>query len=65
MPHRIEGGENVVGSQPGHVTPDSQSGRLCTGDDRRRFESGDSDKEGTSSDVSSNEACMQDYSKFE
>jgi len=54
----------TIGSKPGHVTPESQSGRLCTGSDISRFESVDSDKEGTSSDGASNEACMQDYSKF-
>jgi len=30
MSHHIEDGDNV-GSQPGHVTPDSQSGILCAG----------------------------------
>jgi len=50
MPHHIKDGDNV-GSQPGHVTPDSQSGSLCMGSDTSRFESVDSDKEGTSSDM--------------
>ena len=43
MPHHIKDGDNV-GSQPGHVTPDSQSGSLCMGSDTSRFESVDSDK---------------------
>jgi len=38
-------------SQPGHVTPDSQSRSLCTGSDISRFDSVDSEKAGTSSDV--------------
>ena len=50
MPHHIEDGDNV-GSQPGHVTPYSQSGSLCTGGDISRFESVDSNKQGISSDV--------------
>jgi len=29
----IEDGDNVVSSHPGYVTPDSQSGSLCTGSD--------------------------------
>jgi len=32
MPHHIEDGPNI-GSQPGHITPDKQSGRSCTGSD--------------------------------
>jgi len=67
MPHHTDDGHNVVGSQPGHATPDNQSGRLCTGSDISRFESVDfdSDKGGTSSGGASDEACMQDYySKF-
>jgi len=56
--HHDEDGDNVVGSQPGHVTPDSQSGSLCTGSDISRFESVDSKKEGTSSDDASDEACI-------
>jgi len=36
MPHHIQDGDNV-GSQPGHVTPDSQSGSLCTGSDTSLF----------------------------
>ena len=52
MPHHIEDGDNV-GSQPGHVTPDSQSGSLCTGTDASSFQSADSDKEGASSDNAS------------
>jgi len=50
MPHHIEDGVSAD-SQPGHVTPESQSRRLCTGSDTNRFESVDSDNEGTSSDV--------------
>jgi len=50
MRHHIENGDSVD-SQPGHVTSDSQSRSLCTGRDTSRFESVDSDKEGTSSDV--------------
>jgi len=30
IPHHIEDGDNVGGSQPRHVTPDSQSGRSYT-----------------------------------
>jgi len=37
MPHYIEDCDNV-GSQPGRVTPDSQSGSLCMGSDISRFE---------------------------
>jgi len=36
MPHHIQDGDNVC-SQPGHVTPDSQSGSLCTGSDTSLF----------------------------
>jgi len=50
MPHHIED-DDSVDSQPGRVTPDSQSRSLCTGSDASRFESVVSDKEGTSSDV--------------
>jgi len=64
MPHHIEDGDNVLSSQLGNVMPDSQSGSLCTGSDINRFECIDSDKEGTSSDGASDEACQQDYSKF-
>jgi len=51
MTHHIEDGDNIIGRQPSHVKPDSQSGSLCTASDTSRFESVDSDKEGTSSDV--------------
>jgi len=51
MPHHIQDGYNVVCSQPSHVTPDNQSGSLSTRRDTSRFESVDSDKEGTSSDL--------------
>jgi len=51
MPHHIQDGDNVVCSQPGHVTPDNQSGSLSTRSDTSRFGSVDSDKEGISSDV--------------
>jgi len=44
-------GDNVVYSQPGHVTPDNHCGSLSTRSDTSRFESVDSDKEETSSDV--------------
>jgi len=44
VPHHIEDGDSVD-TQPGHVTPASQSRRLCTGNDTNRFESVDSDKE--------------------
>jgi len=64
MPHHIEDSEKVIGSQPGHVTPDIQSGGLCKGGDINHFESADSDKEGTSSDDASDEASVQDNSKF-
>ena len=50
MPHHIEDGDKIVGRQPSHVKPDSQSGSLCT-EVICRFETVDSDKEGTSSDV--------------
>jgi len=50
MPRHIQDGDNVD-SQPGHVTPDSKSGSLCTGSDTSRFESVDSDRKGTLSDV--------------
>jgi len=63
MPHHIEDGDNVD-SQPGHVTPDSQSASLCMERDTSRFESVDSGKEGTSSDDASDEACEQENSKF-
>ena len=63
MPHYDEDGENI-GSQPGYVAPDSQSGSLCTGSDVSRFESVDSDKEGTSSDGAFHDACKQENSKF-
>jgi len=36
MPHNIQGGDNVD-SQPGHVTPHSRSGSLCTGSDTSLF----------------------------
>jgi len=63
MPHHIEDGDNV-GSQPGHVAPDTQSGgSLCAGSDTSRYESVDSDKKGTSDDAS-DEACEQENSKF-
>jgi len=29
MPRHIEDGANIVGREPGHVAPDSQSGSLC------------------------------------
>ena len=51
MPHHIRDGDNVVCSQPGHVTPDNQSRSLSPRSDTSRFESVDSDKAGTSSDV--------------
>jgi len=51
MPHHIQDGDNLVCSQSGHVTPDDQSGSLSTRNDTGRFESIDSDKEGTSSNV--------------
>jgi len=63
MPHHIEDGDNV-GSQPGHVASKSQSGSLCAGSDTSRYESVDSDKEVTSSDDASDEACEQANSKF-
>jgi len=56
MPYHIEDCDNLC-SQPGHVTSDSQSRRLCTGNDTSRFENVDSDNEGTSSDGASDEAC--------
>jgi len=62
MPHHIEDGNNV-GSQPGHVTPDSQSGSLCTGSDTGSFESVDFDKEAASSVDASDEACEQENFK--
>jgi len=43
MSHHVEH-SNKVGSQPGYVTPNSQSGRLCSG-------SVDCDKEGTSRQI--------------
>jgi len=64
MPHHIEDGDNV-GSQSGHVTPDSQSGRLCTGSDTSRLESVFSDKEGTSLDGASDDICEQENSNFD
>jgi len=33
MPHHFEDGDNIVGRQPSHVKPDSQSGSLCTESD--------------------------------
>jgi len=36
MLHHIQDGDDV-GSQPGHVTPDSHSGSLCTGSDTSLF----------------------------
>jgi len=66
MRHHIED-DDTVDSQPGYVTPDSQSRSLCTGSDTSHFESVDSDIEGTSSDVhliASDEACQQEHSKF-
>jgi len=51
VPHHIQDGDNVVCSQPGHVTPDGQIRSLSARSDTSRFESVDSDKEGTSSDV--------------
>ena len=36
MLHHIQDGDNV-GSQTGHVTPDSQTGSLCTGSDTSLF----------------------------
>ena len=54
MPHHIEDGDNVADSQPGHVTPDSQSGSLCTGSDTSRFLVG----------CVSDEACDQEHSKL-
>jgi len=63
MPHHIEGGE-TVGSPPGDVMPDKQSGRSCTGSDITLFESVDSDNEGTSSDGAFDDACKQENSKF-
>ena len=51
MPHHIQDGDNIVCSQPGHVTPDNQSGSSYTRSDLSRFESIDSDKEGSSSDM--------------
>jgi len=38
---------------------------LCAGSDTSRYESVDSDKEGTSSDDASDEACEQENSKFD
>ena len=64
MQHHIEDGDNVGSSQPSHVAPDSQSGSLCAGSDISCFESVISDKEATSSDGASNEACEQENSKF-
>jgi len=49
MPHHIEDGDKVVGRQPGHVSPDSQSGGLCAGSRTKKEPL----------------ACVQDYSKFE
>jgi len=63
MPHHIDDGNNLS-SQPGHFTPDSQSGSLCTGSDTSSFESVDFDKEAASSDSASDEACEQENSKF-
>jgi len=63
MQHHIEDGDNV-GSQPGHIAPDSQSGSVCAGSDTSRFESVDSGIEGTSSNGASDEACEQQNSKF-
>jgi len=40
MPRHTED-DNNVGSQPGHVTPENQSGSLCTGSDISRSESVD------------------------
>jgi len=62
--HHIEDGDNVGSSQSSHVAPDSQSGSLCTGSDTSRSESVISDKEGTSSDGASDEACEQENLKF-
>jgi len=64
MPHHIEGGENVS-SQTGHVMPDNQSGRSCTGSDVSLFVSVDSDKKGTSSDGAFDDAFKQENAKFE
>jgi len=50
MPHHIEDGDNAS-SQTCHFASSSQSRSLCTGSDTSCFESVDSDKEGTSSDV--------------
>jgi len=36
IPHHVQDGDNV-GSQPGHITPDSQSGSICTGSDISLF----------------------------
>jgi len=33
VPHVIKDGGKVIGNQPGHVTPDSQSGVLSRGSD--------------------------------
>jgi len=48
MPHHTEDGDNV---RSYHVTPESQVEVYVRGSDTSRFESVDSDKQGTSSDV--------------
>ena len=59
IPRHVEDGDNA-GSQPDHVTADSQSGSLCTGNDISRFESVESDKEGT---LSASACVMRHASK--
>jgi len=44
--------------------PERQGRSLCAGSDISRSESGDSDKERTSLDGGSDEACEQENSKF-
>jgi len=57
MPHHIEDGDKVVGRQPGHITPDSQSGSLCAGSRTTKELRG-------MVHLMNNLACVQDYSKF-
>jgi len=63
MWHDIEDGDNAD-SQPDHVTPDSQIRSLCTGSDTSLFESVDSDKEETSSDVHLMRHASKNTQKF-
>jgi len=63
MPHHTDDCDNV-GSQAGHVAPDSQSRSSCTGRDTSRFESVDSDKEKNLVVCASDEAYDQEHSKY-